>query len=85
VGSDDALYPLTTQRSIIRLGGDEFLCVMSNLTLEAARERFDAIAAALNRCASLGAIRTGFAQLRDYETAGELIERADSELIRKPR
>lgn len=70
---------------VIRLGGDEFLCVMSNLTLEAARDRFDAIAAALDRATTAGAIRTGFAQLRDHETAGGLIARADSELIRKPR
>ncbi len=69
---------------IIRLGGDEFLCVMSNLTLAAARERFDAIAAALKRSGA-GAIRTGFAQLRDHESASALIARADSELTRTRR
>ena len=71
---------------IIRLGGDEFLCAMPNLTEASARERFGSIAAALNRGASNpGAIRTGFAQLRDHETASELIARADGELIRAPR
>jgi GGDEF domain-containing protein len=70
---------------IIRLGRDEFLCVMSNLTLEAARKRIDALAAALNRAPSADAIRTGFAQLRDDETAGGLIAPADSELILRPR
>ena len=69
---------------IIRLGGDEFLCVMSNLTMEAGRERFDAIAAALDRSGA-GAIRTGFAQLRDHESANTLIARADSELTRRRR
>jgi diguanylate cyclase (GGDEF)-like protein len=67
---------------IIRLGGDEFLCVMSNLTEEAARDRFDEIAAALDPASSPGAIRTGFAQLREHEAAERLIARADSELLR---
>ena len=58
---------------------------MSNLTLEAAQDRFDSVAAALNQASSAGAIRTGFAQLRDHETAAALIARADSELIRGPR
>jgi diguanylate cyclase (GGDEF)-like protein len=70
---------------VIRLGGDEFLCVMSNLTLEDARERFRAIAAALSSASDPGAIRTGFAQLRDHETAAELIARADSELAPQAR
>jgi hypothetical protein len=55
------------------------------LALDSARERFDAIAAALKREASPGAIRTGFAQLRDHEAAKGLITRADDELIRTPR
>jgi diguanylate cyclase (GGDEF)-like protein len=70
---------------IIRLGGDEFLCAMSNLTLEDARERFRVIAEATSRTSEPGEIRTGFAQLRTDESADELIARADSELIRKPR
>jgi diguanylate cyclase (GGDEF)-like protein len=69
---------------IIRLGGDEFRCAMSNVTQESARERFDSIAAALSRSASKpAAILTGFAQLRDHETASQLIARAGSELIRR--
>jgi len=69
---------------IIRLGGDEFLCAMSNLTLGTARERFDAVSAELGHASDPGAIRTGFAQLCDDETASEVIARADSELIRTP-
>ena len=69
---------------IIRLGGDEFLSVM-NLTLGEARERFGAIAAAISGASEPSAIRTGFAQLRDGDTASELIARADGEMIRTPR
>ena len=66
---------------IVRLGGDEFLCAMSNMTLLEARERFSAIATALAASSETGAIRTGFAELTPDETATELIARADSQLI----
>lgn len=66
---------------IIRLGGDEFLCAMSNVMLADARDRFSAIASALASSTESGAIRTGFAQLAATETATELVKRADSELI----
>lgn len=66
---------------IIRLGGDEFLCAMSNMTALNARRRFSAVAAALAGPPSAGAIRTGFAELRSNETATELIARADKELV----
>jgi diguanylate cyclase (GGDEF)-like protein len=67
---------------IIRLGGDEFLCAMSNLTLVAARERFIAVVSAISQPPDPGAIRVGFAQLRSGESAAELIARADAEMMR---
>lgn len=70
---------------IIRLGGDEFLCAMPNLIEDSARERLASIVAALDGGSEPGAIRTGVAQLRDHESASELIERADSQLIQTPR
>jgi len=48
---------------IIRLGGDEFLCAMSNMTLVDARRRFSAIAAALAAAPDAAAISTGFAEI----------------------
>jgi diguanylate cyclase (GGDEF)-like protein len=66
---------------IIRLGGDEFLCAMSNMTLPDARERFGMVARALTASADGGAIRAGFAELADHKSAAELIARADAELL----
>jgi hypothetical protein len=58
---------------------------MPNLIEASARERLASLVAALDGGSQPGAIRTGVAQLRDQESASEQIERADSELIRKPR
>jgi diguanylate cyclase (GGDEF)-like protein len=66
---------------IVRLAGDEFLCAMSNMTLQDARRRFSAIASALAASSEAGALRTGLAELNGAETATELIARADSQLI----
>ncbi len=67
---------------VIRLGGDEFLCAMSNMTLANARQRFKPIAATLAAAPDAGAIRAGFAQLAPEQTSSELIARADSEMIK---
>ncbi len=67
---------------VIRLGGDEFLCAMSNMTLSSARQRFKPIAATLAAAPDAGAIRAGFAQLAPEQTSTELIARADSEMIK---
>jgi diguanylate cyclase (GGDEF)-like protein len=65
---------------IVRVGGDEFLCVMSGATIEEARERFDDVQSTLldgpDRCE----IRVGFAVLEPTDSAPELIQRADSDL-----
>jgi diguanylate cyclase (GGDEF)-like protein len=66
---------------IVRLAGDEFLCVMSNMTLTDARRRFSVIAGGLAASSEPGALRTGFAELTGDESATELITRADSQLI----
>ena len=72
---------LRTYDLIIRVAGDEFVCAMSNMTLGDARERFSEVAAALASSSRPGAIRAGFAELRRDETAGELIARADGQLV----
>jgi diguanylate cyclase (GGDEF)-like protein len=66
---------------IVRMGGDEFLCVMSDATVEIARRRFDAVQAELaadtsDRCE----IKFGVAQLAPEDSAMELVKRADAQL-----
>ncbi|MDX6556566.1 MAG: hypothetical protein QOD86_2761 [Miltoncostaeaceae bacterium] len=70
---------------VIRLGGDEFLCVMNDTTLAYARSRFAAIADELAAAAGPGAIRTGFALLRAGESAAALVARADRQLVESKR
>jgi diguanylate cyclase (GGDEF)-like protein len=66
---------------VIRVGGDEFVCSMSGVTLRDARRRFGQVADALAAAPGVGAIRTGLAQLTGPETARELVARADAELL----
>jgi diguanylate cyclase (GGDEF)-like protein len=66
---------------IIRVGGDEFVCAMSGMTIGDARSRFSDVVRALASTPRRGAIRTGFAELTLSDTAAELIARADSQLL----
>jgi diguanylate cyclase (GGDEF)-like protein len=72
---------LRTYDLVIRHGGDEFLCAMSNMTLPDAHERFDTVAGTLAASREPGAIRSGFAQLLPDDTVAQLIARADSQLL----
>ena len=67
---------------IIRIGGDEFVCVMSGATVEDARGRFEGIQA---DAAGTGlGIRFGIAALRPGDGPSDVVERADSELVLAP-
>jgi diguanylate cyclase (GGDEF)-like protein len=66
---------------IIRLGGDEFLGAMSNMTLSDARDRFGRVADVLAASTETGTIRCGLAELAANESAPQLVARADSELL----
>jgi len=72
---------LRTYDLIVRVAGDEFVCAMSDMALSDARERFGDVAVALASGSQAGAIRTGFAELRRDETVGELLARADGQLV----
>jgi diguanylate cyclase (GGDEF)-like protein len=70
---------------IVRVGGDEFLCAISNMSEADVRLRFDAVSRALAEHGDGRGIRAGYATLGDGESAAELIARADAQLIRPPR
>jgi diguanylate cyclase (GGDEF)-like protein len=69
---------------IIRLGGDEFLCVMSSATIQEGRQRFATVQATLATGPDPCRIKIGFAALAPEDSAADLIERADAELPTSP-
>jgi diguanylate cyclase (GGDEF)-like protein len=66
--------------SVIRYGGDEFLCTFAGATLSDVLGRFRAIRAAVTTNAKVG-ISVGLAELRDGDTAESLIARADTAML----
>jgi diguanylate cyclase (GGDEF)-like protein/PAS domain S-box-containing protein len=64
---------------IMRIGGDEFVCVMSGATVEDSRQRLVQIQA--EAAASGFGLRFGIAQLESEDAPSDLIERADSHLL----
>jgi diguanylate cyclase (GGDEF)-like protein len=65
---------------IVRIGGDEFLAVMSGATLDEARQRFGDIQTTLAADPDHCEIKIGFATLQAEDSATELIQRADAQL-----
>lgn len=64
-----------------RLGGDEFLCALPGVTLIEARRRFDRLGAELRADPPIRSVTVGFSELRDGDSAQELIDRADRDLL----
>ena len=58
---------------IVRIGGDEFMCVMSGATIDYAHQRFAAIQTKLAADRYPCEIKVGFAALTDANTAVDLI------------
>lgn len=65
---------------IVRIGGDEFLCLMSGASIEDARRRFHAIQDALAASPSQCEIKVGFAALAPNDSRSDLVDRADAGL-----
>jgi len=65
---------------IVRLGGDEFLCVMSGATIGDACPRFAAIHAALAAPPDPCEIKVGLAALAEGDSVAEIIDRAETGL-----
>ena len=70
---------------IVRVGGDEFVCALSDFDLDAARLRFDEIQAALDRTRKGCSISVGLAELQSGDTLDDLTARGDSALYEAKR
>jgi diguanylate cyclase (GGDEF)-like protein len=80
---DVAAAITTTLRSYdvtVRWGGDEFVCAMSDMTLQVASDRLDAIQRTLRAHHPGASISSGHAELREGDTLRSLISRADAAL-----
>jgi diguanylate cyclase (GGDEF)-like protein len=66
---------------IVRVGGDEFICALSDAGIDDVRRRFDEIAQQLSVDPDVAAITVGFAELTDADSATDLVERADREFL----
>jgi diguanylate cyclase (GGDEF)-like protein len=62
---------------IIRLGGDEFLCVLADITVEEAHQRLAAVGERLAAGQAGRSISVGVAHLEPADSPGDLIARAD--------
>jgi diguanylate cyclase (GGDEF)-like protein len=67
---------------LVRYGGDELVCVMANLDVAEARERFQKIAAVLASVNVGHSITFGLAEAHRSDSAEDLIARADGELLK---
>jgi len=77
---DEMRTSLRSYDSIVRVGGDEFLCALPDSTPDDARRRFQEISATLGQSQALASISVGCAALRPQDTLEQLIARGDSGL-----
>ena len=66
---------------LVRLGGDEFLCVLPGVSVDEVRRRFHNLELELPAGSRLGSVSIGLSELRDGENAQELVNRADRNLL----
>jgi diguanylate cyclase (GGDEF)-like protein len=72
---------LRSYELIVRLGGDEFLCAMSEATIADVRGRFDRITSALSGQSGGGGITVGFGELHPDDGPMDVVARADRDLL----
>jgi diguanylate cyclase (GGDEF)-like protein len=69
---------------VVRWGGDEFICTISDTDLEGARSRFEKIRGAIGETGGVP-ISVGLAVLGEGDTLETLVERADAALLEARR
>ena len=78
---DVAMAITTTMRAYdvaVRWGGDEFVCALSDMTLEVAAERVAAIRGALHEHGSAASISVGLTETHGHDPLEALVARADT-------
>jgi diguanylate cyclase (GGDEF)-like protein len=71
--------------TLVRVGGDEFVCALADCTPAIAQVRFQAIRATLVNAGPRASISVGFAELRLEDTLEELTKRGDLALYAAKR
>ena len=66
---------------LIRVGGDEFLCVLPDVTVEEARRRLGELDSELPAGSPARSVSFGLSELRSGEGVKELVDRADHDLL----
>ncbi len=70
---------------VIRYGGDEFVCVLAEVSTDDASSRLRGVNAALRQGEPPVSVSSGLSELRTDDTLEQLVERADVDLYRKRR
>lgn len=66
---------------LVRLGGDEFLCVLTGVDADEATRRFERLGSKLTPGPTKRSFSIGLGELRDGEGPQELVDRADQDLL----
>ncbi len=65
---------------VVRVGGDEFVCALPDVTLIEARRRLDQLRTELLQSTEVRSISFGLSELSGDESSTGLIDRADRDL-----
>jgi diguanylate cyclase (GGDEF)-like protein len=70
---------------VARIGGDEFVCSLTGIDIDAVRERFGLVAADLATGPDSGSISVGLDELRAGDSIDDMVNRADAALAATKR
>ena len=71
--------------TLVRVGGDEFVCALGDCTRAVADSRFEEIRATMHTTQPHASVSVGFAELRPGDTLEELTQRGDAALYEVKR